>query len=123
MPVKLDIDQDESVQACGAQVLKEAGVIDVLVNNAGVEMARVALRRSPSGSVSQEGFSNGDLYISSHLPFRTKGKFRDEIGGGQNRGFQHLKALSLKNSRFRPPKPRSRPPKALSQKMAARVTG
>jgi NAD(P)-dependent dehydrogenase (short-subunit alcohol dehydrogenase family) len=39
VPVKLDIDQDESVQACVAQVLQEAGAIDVLVNNAGVGLA------------------------------------------------------------------------------------
>ena len=39
VPVKLDVDQDESVQACVAEVLKEAGAIDVLVNNAGVGLA------------------------------------------------------------------------------------
>jgi NAD(P)-dependent dehydrogenase (short-subunit alcohol dehydrogenase family) len=39
VPVKLDVDQDESVRACVAEVLKEAGAIDVLVNNAGVGLA------------------------------------------------------------------------------------
>src|ERR1039458_5286517 len=39
VPVKLDVDQDESVHACVAEVLKEAGAIDVLVNNAGVGLA------------------------------------------------------------------------------------
>ena len=39
LPVKLDVDQDESVRACVAEVLKEAGAIDVLVNNAGVGLA------------------------------------------------------------------------------------
>src|ERR1700690_3498848 len=38
-PVKLDVDQDESVRACVAEVLQEAGAIDVLVNNAGVALA------------------------------------------------------------------------------------
>jgi len=40
VPVKLDVDQDESVRACVAgvlkDVLKDSGAIDVLVNNAGV---------------------------------------------------------------------------------------
>jgi NAD(P)-dependent dehydrogenase (short-subunit alcohol dehydrogenase family) len=36
VPVKLDVDQDESVRTCVAAVLKDAGAIDVLVNNAGV---------------------------------------------------------------------------------------
>ncbi len=35
VPVKLDVDQDESVRACVATVLKDAGAINVLVNNAG----------------------------------------------------------------------------------------
>jgi NAD(P)-dependent dehydrogenase (short-subunit alcohol dehydrogenase family) len=39
VPVKLDVDQNESVHACVAEVLKEAGAIDVLVNNAGVGLA------------------------------------------------------------------------------------
>src|ERR1051325_5319766 len=39
LPVKLDVDQDENVRACVAEVLKEAGAIDVLVNNAGVGLA------------------------------------------------------------------------------------
>jgi NAD(P)-dependent dehydrogenase (short-subunit alcohol dehydrogenase family) len=39
VPVKLDVDQDESVRDCVAAVLKEAGAIDVLVNNAGVGLA------------------------------------------------------------------------------------
>ena len=38
-PVKLDVDNDESVTACVADVLKEAGAIDVLVNNAGIGFA------------------------------------------------------------------------------------
>jgi NAD(P)-dependent dehydrogenase (short-subunit alcohol dehydrogenase family) len=37
--VKLDVDQDESVGGCVAEVLQEAGSIDVLVNNAGVGLA------------------------------------------------------------------------------------
>jgi NAD(P)-dependent dehydrogenase (short-subunit alcohol dehydrogenase family) len=49
VPVKLDVDQDESVRACVAEVLKEADSIDVLVNNAGVGLAgaveMVPLRR------------------------------------------------------------------------------
>jgi len=36
LPVKLDVDQDESVRACVAEGLKQAGAIDVLVNNDGV---------------------------------------------------------------------------------------
>jgi NAD(P)-dependent dehydrogenase (short-subunit alcohol dehydrogenase family) len=39
VPVKLDVDQDESVRECVAQVLEDAGAIDVLVNNAGVGVA------------------------------------------------------------------------------------
>jgi NAD(P)-dependent dehydrogenase (short-subunit alcohol dehydrogenase family) len=38
VPVRLDVDQDESVRGCVAEVLKEAGAIDVLVNNAGVAL-------------------------------------------------------------------------------------
>jgi len=36
VPVKLDVDQDESVRNCVADVLKDAGSLDVLVNNAGI---------------------------------------------------------------------------------------
>ena len=36
VPVQLDVDQDASVQACVAGVLKSATAIDVLVNNAGI---------------------------------------------------------------------------------------
>ncbi len=39
VPVKLDVDQNESVHTCVAEVLKEAGAIDVLVNNAGVGLS------------------------------------------------------------------------------------
>jgi len=39
IPVKLDVDQDASVCECVAEVLREAGAIDVLVNNAGVGIA------------------------------------------------------------------------------------
>lgn len=39
VPVRLDVDQDASVQECMARVLKDAGAIDVLVNNAGVGLA------------------------------------------------------------------------------------
>ena len=39
VPVKLDVDQDESVRACVAEVLNQAEAIDVLVNNAGVGLA------------------------------------------------------------------------------------
>jgi len=39
VPVKLDVDQDESVRACVAEVLKDGGAIDVLVNNAGIGLA------------------------------------------------------------------------------------
>jgi NAD(P)-dependent dehydrogenase (short-subunit alcohol dehydrogenase family) len=39
VPVRLDVDQDSSVKECVARVLKEAGAIDVLVNNAGVGLA------------------------------------------------------------------------------------
>jgi NAD(P)-dependent dehydrogenase (short-subunit alcohol dehydrogenase family) len=39
VPIRLDVDHDASVQECVAQVLKEAGAIDVLVNNAGIGMA------------------------------------------------------------------------------------
>ncbi len=38
-PVKLDVDQDDSVRECVTAVLKEAVAIDVLVNNAGVGLA------------------------------------------------------------------------------------
>jgi len=34
-PIALDVTEDESVKACVEQILKEAGSIDVLVNNAG----------------------------------------------------------------------------------------
>jgi NAD(P)-dependent dehydrogenase (short-subunit alcohol dehydrogenase family) len=37
--VKLDIDQDVSVRECVDTVLREAGAVDVLVNNAGVAIA------------------------------------------------------------------------------------
>jgi NAD(P)-dependent dehydrogenase (short-subunit alcohol dehydrogenase family) len=36
VPVRLDVDQDDSVRECVARVVKEAGAIDVLVNNAGI---------------------------------------------------------------------------------------
>jgi len=39
VPLKLDVDHDGSVRGCVAEVLKEAGAIDVLVNNAGVGLA------------------------------------------------------------------------------------
>jgi len=39
VPVKLDVDQDESARACVSDVLHDAGAIDVLVNNAGVGIA------------------------------------------------------------------------------------
>jgi NAD(P)-dependent dehydrogenase (short-subunit alcohol dehydrogenase family) len=39
IPVKLDVDQDASVRECVDPVLREAGAIDVLVNNAGVGIA------------------------------------------------------------------------------------
>jgi NAD(P)-dependent dehydrogenase (short-subunit alcohol dehydrogenase family) len=39
VPIKLDVDEDESVSACVSEVLKQAGAIDVLVNNAGVGIA------------------------------------------------------------------------------------
>jgi NAD(P)-dependent dehydrogenase (short-subunit alcohol dehydrogenase family) len=39
VPMKLDVDSDESVRECVAAVLAEAGAIDVLVNNAGVGLA------------------------------------------------------------------------------------
>ena len=39
VPVKLDVDQDASVRECVDTVLREAGAIDVLVNNAGVGVA------------------------------------------------------------------------------------
>src|SRR5258708_22136285 len=39
VPVKLDVDQDESVRVCVDEVLKQAGAIDVLVNNVGVGLA------------------------------------------------------------------------------------
>ena len=54
VPVKLDIDQDESVRECVAQVLKEADGIDVLVNNAGVGFAG-AIEMVPLKRV-REGF-------------------------------------------------------------------
>jgi NAD(P)-dependent dehydrogenase (short-subunit alcohol dehydrogenase family) len=38
VPIKLDVDQDESVHQCVAEVLRE-GTIDVLVNNAGIGYA------------------------------------------------------------------------------------
>jgi NAD(P)-dependent dehydrogenase (short-subunit alcohol dehydrogenase family) len=38
VPIKLDVDQDESVRECVAEVLRE-GAIDVLVNNAGIGYA------------------------------------------------------------------------------------
>jgi short-subunit dehydrogenase len=34
-PIALDVTQDDSIQACVAQIFQEAGCIDVLVNNAG----------------------------------------------------------------------------------------
>jgi NAD(P)-dependent dehydrogenase (short-subunit alcohol dehydrogenase family) len=39
VPVKLDVDNDASVRACVDEVLREAGAIDVLVNNAGIGTA------------------------------------------------------------------------------------
>jgi NAD(P)-dependent dehydrogenase (short-subunit alcohol dehydrogenase family) len=39
IPIKLDVDHDESVRDCVAEVLRQAGAIDVLVNNAGVGTA------------------------------------------------------------------------------------
>ena len=39
VPMKLDVDSEESVRACVTQVLRAAGQIDVLVNNAGVGLA------------------------------------------------------------------------------------
>lgn len=39
VPVELDVDQDASVRDCVDEVLREAGAIDVLVNNAGVGIA------------------------------------------------------------------------------------
>jgi len=39
VPIKLDVDQDVSVSECVDSVLREAGAIDVLVNNAGVGVA------------------------------------------------------------------------------------
>jgi len=39
VPVKLDVDDDASVRTCVAEVLKQAGTVDVLVNNAGVGIA------------------------------------------------------------------------------------
>jgi NAD(P)-dependent dehydrogenase (short-subunit alcohol dehydrogenase family) len=39
VPVKLDVDQDASVRECLDQVLRDAGAIDVLVNNAGIGIA------------------------------------------------------------------------------------
>jgi NAD(P)-dependent dehydrogenase (short-subunit alcohol dehydrogenase family) len=50
VPIKLDVDQDDSVSECVTEVLKEAGTVDVLVNNAGIGFAGaveiVPLRRS-----------------------------------------------------------------------------
>jgi NAD(P)-dependent dehydrogenase (short-subunit alcohol dehydrogenase family) len=37
--LKLDVTDDDSVQACVAAVLERAGMLDVLVNNAGVDLA------------------------------------------------------------------------------------
>ncbi len=39
VPVKLDVDQDASVRSCVDEVLREAGAVDVLVNNAGIGIA------------------------------------------------------------------------------------
>ena len=39
VPVKLDVDNDASVRECVAQVLRDAGAVDVLVNNAGIGIA------------------------------------------------------------------------------------
>src|ERR1700690_440324 len=39
VPIKLDVDQDVSVSECVDSVLREAGAIGVLVNNAGVGVA------------------------------------------------------------------------------------
>ena len=39
IPVKLDVDHDDSVREAVATVLREAGTVDVLVNNAGVGLA------------------------------------------------------------------------------------
>ncbi|MGH9642968.1 MAG: SDR family oxidoreductase [Terriglobales bacterium] len=36
VPIKLDVDQDDSVRECVAEVLRDGGAIDVLVNNAGI---------------------------------------------------------------------------------------
>ena len=39
VPVRLHVDQDDSVCECVSEVLKQAGAIDVLVNNAGIGLA------------------------------------------------------------------------------------
>ena len=39
LPIKLDVDDDASVRTCVAEVLQQAGAIDVLVNNAGIGIA------------------------------------------------------------------------------------
>ncbi len=39
VPKRLDVDNDDSVRDCVAEVLKEVGGIDVLVNNAGIGMS------------------------------------------------------------------------------------
>jgi NAD(P)-dependent dehydrogenase (short-subunit alcohol dehydrogenase family) len=54
VPMKLDVDRDESVRSCVAEVLKEARAIDVLVNNAGVGFAG-AIEMVPLKRV-REGF-------------------------------------------------------------------
>ncbi len=39
VPIKLDVNDDASVRECVAEVLREAGDVDVLVNNAGIGFA------------------------------------------------------------------------------------
>ncbi|HTR25190.1 MAG TPA: SDR family oxidoreductase [Terriglobales bacterium] len=39
VPIKLDVNDDASVRDCVAEVLRDAGAIDVLVNNAGIGFA------------------------------------------------------------------------------------